>query len=53
MTFEEFVDLTAKMRHAQQVWFSTHDYHYLQESKQLEKAVDKAIADFKEGGVLF
>lgn len=43
MTTKEFFDLVVKMRKAQKNWFRTHNYKFLQESKELEKLVDKEI----------
>lgn len=52
MTHNEFIDLVAKMRYHQKEFFRARKQTDLTESKRLEKAVDQAIADFKEGGYL-
>lgn len=43
MTAKEFFNLVVKMRQMQKNWFKTHNYMYLEQSKQLEKQVDKEI----------
>lgn len=43
MTAKEFFETVEKMRHAQKTYFRSRSLRYLQESKQLEKAVDDEI----------
>lgn len=52
MNYNEFVDLVEKMRYHQKEFFRARKKEDLSESKRLEKAVDKAIQEFREGGVL-
>ena len=47
MTTGEFADLVEKMRNAQRAYFRTHSAAKLEESKTLEKKVDKILADRK------
>jgi hypothetical protein len=44
----EFIALVAKMRAAQKRYFDTRDRDALIDSKQLEKQVDRLLADFKK-----
>lgn len=46
MEYKEFVSLVAQMRANQKTYFKTRAYDVLNESKRLERLVDKAIADF-------
>lgn len=53
---EEFYNLVAEMRAKQKEYFRTRDANVLNEAKDLEKRVDKAIRDHEEeklGGKLF
>ena len=43
----EFIQHVKKMRNAQKAWFRTHDYNYLQESKDLEKECDKMLKELE------
>lgn len=45
-----FVDLVAEMRAAQKRWFSkeTRTQEILDESRRLERAVDRAIAEMRD-----
>ena len=43
MTAKEFFDLVSQMRQAQREFFKTHNTTALQQSKDLEKLVDKEI----------
>lgn len=47
MTTGEFADLVEQMRNAQKAYFRTHSAAKLEESKALEKKVDKVLADRK------
>lgn len=49
MIVKDFVDLVEKMREYQRNWFTFHRIEDLRSSQRLEKAVDKAVAEFKEG----
>ena len=49
MEYKEFVDLVAQMRRRQKDWFAHHCAEDLRLSRALEKAVDKAITEYKEG----
>ena len=56
MKTEEFYKLVEDMRTAQKKYFKTRDANVLQESKNLERAVDKAITEHEEakhGATLF
>ena len=48
MTIEEFYSLVADMRATQKEYFRTRDANTLNRSKDLERAVDKAIRDHDE-----
>ena len=53
---DEFCELVKQMREAQKRYFRTRDANDLNESKRLEREVDKAIKDYVEsklGGLLF
>lgn len=50
MTTKGFFDLVVKMRKAQKNWFKTHNYKFLQESKELEKLVDIEIERVQNDG---
>lgn len=43
-----FVKLVAEMRNKQKEYFKTRSFQSLNEAKQLEKDVDKAIKDFSK-----
>lgn len=45
MTLEELARLVADMREAQKRYFRTKDVKFLNQSKDLERRVDKATAD--------
>lgn len=45
MTVGEFADLVERMRTAQKDYFRLHSLSDLHKSKELEKLVDKAIAE--------
>ena len=47
MKLEEFVSLVDQMRSAQRNYFRTRSHDVLSQSKELERRVDKAIADHK------
>ena len=47
MTTGEFADLVEQMRNAQKAYFRMHSAAKLEESKTLEKKVDKILADRK------
>ena len=49
MIVQDFIDLVEKMREHQRNWFTFHRIEDLRESLKLETAVDKAVAEFKEG----
>lgn len=53
MADQDFRDLVAKMRHAQKEYFRTRSPTSLEESKRLERAVDKALTESaqKQGGL--
>ena len=46
MSPKEFIDLVCRMRSAQKQYFRTRSYADLDESKKLEREVDKALRDF-------
>jgi hypothetical protein len=50
MTAKDFFDLVVRMRQAQKSWFKTHNYKFLQESKELEKLVDIEIERVQNDG---
>ena len=53
---EEFFKLVSDMRTSQKEYFKTRDANVLNESKRLEKLVDKALQEHEEdkfGGRLF
>ena len=49
MNFEEFVALVEQLRSTQKSYFKTRSFEVLRASKQLEKEVDQAICNLKEG----
>lgn len=49
MSNKEFIDLVAKMRKSQKDYFRTRRPDILQESKRLEKSVDNAINELRDG----
>ena len=49
MSNKEFIDLVAKMRKSQKDYFRTRRSDILQESKRLEKSVDNAINELRDG----
>lgn len=49
----EFETLVKEMRKAQNAFFRTHDYSALDRSKELERQVDKYLADLETGPDLF
>lgn len=49
MTGREFVELVRDMRAKQVEYFKTRSSDVLRESKQLERRVDAAIRDWREG----
>ena len=56
MTTEDFYKLVEDMRATQKKYFRTRDANVLNKCKELETAVDKAIAEYeeeKQGGTLF
>ena len=46
MEYKDFVSLVAQMRTNQKEYSKTRAYDVLNESKRLERLVDKAVADF-------
>ena len=48
MTRDQFIDLVARMRRNQKEFFKTHKKEYLDESKSLEKLVDREIENYEE-----
>jgi len=48
MTVGEFADLVERMRTAQKDYFRLHSLSDLHKSKELEKLVDKAIAERRQ-----
>lgn len=44
-----FLDLVDKMRNAQRLYFRNRDARSLSTAKTLERRVDKAILNFREG----
>lgn len=44
----KFLEKTQEMRSKQKEYFRTHDANVLQESKQLEREVDKMAQDLQE-----
>lgn len=56
MSENEFYELVARMRAKQKEYFRTKDLNALNESKRLEREVDKALLEHEEdlkGGRLF
>lgn len=56
MNRDEFYELVGEMRAKQKEYFKTRDANILQESKELERKVDKELSDFEDlkyGGKLF
>ena len=56
MSENEFYELVARMRAKQKEYFRTKDLNALNESKRLEREVDKALKEHEEdmmGGRLF
>ena len=49
----EFEDLVRRMRDAQKRYFRTRSRYALAESKELEREVDKRLADLDDGQDLF
>ena len=45
---EEFFELVKEMRDTQKQYFKTRDSNFLNKSKELEKAVDKALDEYEE-----
>lgn len=45
---KDFVNLVAKMREAQQLYFRTKMNRYLVDAKRLEKEVDQKVKEYKE-----
>jgi hypothetical protein len=45
LKFEEFIRLVSEMRDAQRAWFRDGKHWDLTRSKQLERAVDRALAE--------
>ena len=53
---DDFYELVKQMRETQKLYFKTRDANVLNESRRLEKEVDKAIKEHDEdkfGGKLF
>lgn len=49
MTYDKFVELVKKMRKAQRDYFATRDRCILDDSKRLERQVDKVIVNNEVG----
>lgn len=49
----EFETLVKEMRKAQNAFFRTHDYSVLDKARELERQVDKYLADLETGPDLF
>jgi pyruvate-formate lyase-activating enzyme len=49
MTYEEFVDLVARCRIAQREYVRTCSFSAEEYAKRLEKQVDEAVVQFKDG----
>lgn len=49
----DFADLVRSMRSAQRKWFRDHDHTALQESKRLEREVDRALTAMDGQPTLF
>lgn len=45
MDLKQFADLVAQMRAAQKDYFASRDQFVLQDSKRLERAVDRALIE--------
>lgn len=45
---QEFFELVKEMRDTQKQYFKTRDSNFLNKSKELEKAVDKALDEYEE-----
>ena len=52
MTDADILDLVAKMRNAQKIYFKERSSLDLQRSKELERQVDAALAKRKQGELL-
>ena len=48
MTLENFVECVAAMRNAQRQYFKTRSSDWLEKSKELERNIDRQIADFRD-----
>lgn len=48
MTYEEFMQLVAKMRHMQKKYFKSPDVHVLVECRKLETQVDYEIDNYQQ-----
>ena len=48
MTLENFVECVAAMRNAQRQYFKTRSSDWLEKSKELERNIDRMIADFRD-----
>ncbi len=46
MTYSQFVEKVSQMRNAQRSYFRTRSHELLEQSKRLEREVDKAIDAF-------
>lgn len=53
MTYSELLTLIKRLRTAQKTFFRTRDYKALEESKKLEKQIDKLIEEEETGPSLF
>lgn len=53
MKIDDFVELVGKMRAAQKEYFKFRKPEVMRESMNLEKAVDKALQEFKDEPTLF
>lgn len=54
MTLQEFAKLVAELRHCQREYFRTMNPFALEQSKRLEREVDKRCAEILDGqGKLF
>lgn len=53
MTHQQFIDLVCRMRSAQKQYFRTRTFADLEESKKLEREVDKALQEYNEPSFYF
>lgn len=52
LTAEDIVDLVERMRSKQKEYFRTHTIAVLEQSKALEREVDKAITQYRQPKII-